>query len=539
MIRRRVTPIHANRRGRGLILPVVLVMIGLLSLTMAGYVFFVRAETAGIRATNDAQQARLAAESGLEEIVALMRLHPQDPTVWYDNPQRLRHALIWAESYDRESDPIREARNRRNYLAEQAVRVPAWRYSAVAARLDGPEDTMRFGVTPESSRLNLNTATEQQLADLLTPLLVDLQVENPETLIASLLDWRDPSPQAREGGAKNDYYNTLEPPYNAKNGPFDTVEELLLVKGFNAAILWGEDINRNGILDENENDGGKTAPYYDNGDGILNHGIAPFLTVWSADVDRASDNRPRINLNDDVGRITLQIETYFTEGEISQDTLQAILALKSQGGDLSGYASAASLFAIPGSAEDPLDPNSAGPPAGDPNDAGPGGGGPQQPGRGQALPKITVPEEELPILLDYFSTRSGDDRVMKRGLININTAPARVLAVVPGLPQSAIPTILDLRGRLDPQKLRSIAWLRTEGVLSQSQFERVAPVITAGAYQFRVEVFAYADHSAATARMEWVLDLVGFVPQVRYYRDLTRLGPGWPVDSETVIVSRQ
>ena len=42
---------------------------------------------------------------------------------------------------------------------------------------------------------------------------------------------------------------TLDPPYRAKNKPLDTVEELLMVKGFDGRILYGEDYNRNGYLD--------------------------------------------------------------------------------------------------------------------------------------------------------------------------------------------------------------------------------------------------------------------------------------------------
>ena len=55
---------HTQRRQRALILPVVLLMLGLLALMMAGFVFFVRAEGEGIRAFADGQQARLAAWLG-------------------------------------------------------------------------------------------------------------------------------------------------------------------------------------------------------------------------------------------------------------------------------------------------------------------------------------------------------------------------------------------------------------------------------------------------------------------------------------------
>src|SRR5436309_276227 len=40
-------------------------------------------------------------------------------------------------------------------------------------------------------------------------------------------------------GAEDDYYSKLEPPYRAKNGPFDRVEELLLVRGVTKEIFEG------------------------------------------------------------------------------------------------------------------------------------------------------------------------------------------------------------------------------------------------------------------------------------------------------------
>ena len=52
-------------------------------------------------------------------------------------------------------------------------------------------------------------------------------------LISSISDWIDEDNDAREAGAETeDYYETLENPYEAKNGALDTVEELNLIKGF-------------------------------------------------------------------------------------------------------------------------------------------------------------------------------------------------------------------------------------------------------------------------------------------------------------------
>jgi hypothetical protein len=46
------------------------------------------------------------------------------------------------------------------------------------------------------------------------------------------------------------------------------VDEVRLVYGATLEILYGEDVNRNGILDPNENDGDVTLPL-DNADGRI------------------------------------------------------------------------------------------------------------------------------------------------------------------------------------------------------------------------------------------------------------------------------
>jgi hypothetical protein len=273
----------------GFVLPVVLILIGILALIMAGFMFFVRAELAGAQAQRDGQQARLAARSGMQELIMVLREAGSDMTAWWDVPEQFRHRLVWSEAFEREDDPLLQASSRQDYLDEQGVRVPpAWRYSVVAVNYDndGVDDTIRYGITPEAGKLNVNAASEAELERLLTPLLTDLRFENAPELIAALLDWLDEDGDPRVGGAESeDYYNLLEPGYYAKNGPIDTLEELLLVKGFSAGVLYGEDVNRNGLLDPNEDDGDASFPFYDNSDGVLDRGIAPYLTVWSREPD--------------------------------------------------------------------------------------------------------------------------------------------------------------------------------------------------------------------------------------------------------------
>jgi hypothetical protein len=137
----------------------------------------------------------------------------------------------------------------------------------------GDEDRMyTFGIQDEGGKLNLNTATVDMLARL-----PNITADLPE----SIADWCDSSSESpRPGGAKSEYYLTLPDPYECKNGPMETVEELLWVKGATVELLYGEDANRNGVLELNENDGNASWPP-DNADGRLDRGIFPFVTVYS------------------------------------------------------------------------------------------------------------------------------------------------------------------------------------------------------------------------------------------------------------------
>jgi len=59
-----------------------------------------------------------------------------------------------------------------------------------------------------------------------------LDMENPVELCDALIDWLDPDSDPLPYGAENDYYRGLPTPYACSNGPFDTLDELLRVRGF-------------------------------------------------------------------------------------------------------------------------------------------------------------------------------------------------------------------------------------------------------------------------------------------------------------------
>lgn len=530
-------PIAGTRGASGFILPVVLVLVGLMTMLVAGFIWFVRAESAGMHAHVDAQQARLAAESGLEDITALLRqpLTRDDVGAWYNVPQRWRNALVWASDFDRESDPARHAGGSREQIGQDGPIAPAWRYSVVAANLDNSL-TIRYGITPEGGRLNINAASDYQIEQLLTPILMALEIDNYQQHINALLDWRDPDDTPREGGVENEYYNLLEPAYSSKDGPLDTIEEILLVKGWNAAMLYGEDTNQNGVLDPNEDDGDQSFPPYDNADGILDPGVAPFLTLWSREPDTAIDNKQRINMNSSAAIISAQIADTIMEGELSPETLSFIVGLKQQQGvNFEELGSPAGFYYDPnetdedGSAD--ADQDGTGEPTSQPSSQ------PRSP-QFKSIPNSPVKLEEMPVIMDRFSTRPVQQAQQPiAGLVNINTAPFRVLVLVPGMTPEAAGAIVSKRQELSPEALRTTAWPLVSGAVDARTFRNFAPYVTTKSYQFHVEVIGYADHLKMVRRFEWIVEMVGSLAQVKYYRDLTSLGRAWPIDDDNFSVT--
>jgi len=81
----------------------------------------------------------------------------------------------------------------------------------------------------ESGKMDLNSAEEDTLRLLFDSFGLD--EDQVSVIVDSILDWRDKDDLHRVNGAENDYYKSLDKPYLCKNGDFDSVEELLLVRG--------------------------------------------------------------------------------------------------------------------------------------------------------------------------------------------------------------------------------------------------------------------------------------------------------------------
>jgi DNA uptake protein ComE-like DNA-binding protein len=341
------------------------------------------------------------------------------------------------------------------------------------------QQTVLWGLDDEASKLNLNTATKDMLMKL---------PNMTEDVADAIIDWRDADSNPGPNGAESSYYNTLTPPYNCKNAPFETLEELLYVKGMTPALLYGEDFNLNGVLDPNENDGDTTWPP-DNMDGKLDPGLWSLCTVWSKDKNVDATGKKRVNLN---SATTPQLEAAgLTTVEAQQIATVRLIAPIVTVAQLLGNTAA-------------------------------------------GLPAVLT-KERFSKVVDGLSTV--DDATVQ-GLVNINTCPKQVLSCLPGITDDLAVKIMDYR-TTPGNDLSNIGWLLN--VVEPAVLQRFAPFITCRSYQFRINavgrvgtpydssVGSSTDNSLerprAFRRMVAVFDKMATPnPRLVYWKDQTKLG---------------
>ncbi len=570
---------------RAVILPTILFILLLLGVFVATFAFRVNADLASTQAVAMRIQTRLAAEAGIEIVKLLLAQDRLDVDRWYNNPDELHRIIFWANDVDPTSWGTNEEFNDPGIV---------YRYSIVADDPSDDEDFIRFGVTDESAKLHLNEASEEQLLILVTAATATDSEIVPEEIVHAILDWRDPDSESRgeNGDTEGAYYLDLDKPYAVKNGPFETVEELLLVKGVTGQILYGEDFDRNGLLSPNEDDGELTFPP-DDEDGVLNRGLYPYLTVLSMDRGVSNDNRQRINLLGETEAVREQLDVEFpdeplvidfimgatrrqtptggdnadgndsesnTEGNNTGDTGETGNNDPSEGEENED----ANAETVDPSDEDKDNTRRQRRPRDDTNqpedvedDSQPNGGesginqgGSESNGARNASTPIQSPaallndvtvdgefvrspiqEEHLVVLMDR-TTVSPPDKQDVAGLININTAPGPVLRCLTELTDEQVGAILETRLTLSSEQKETIAWLYSEDVLDVDTFVLVAPKITARGQQFMIESLGYADHVGMITRLQVIIDLAGPIAQTVYYRDLTKLGAQYPIREE-------
>lgn len=430
-----------GRRGSALVI-VLWVTLGLVSVGL----YFGHSSSLGLKAA-DQRVAGIEAEQALDG-AARYAMHVLARN---ERPATLPDPVI----YQREAAILGEAR--------------FWFLGRPTASTITPTalDQPVFALMDECSKLNLNTATAEMLANLprMTP-----------ELAAAIIDWRDADGTVTTGGAEDETYQRRTPAYRCKNAPFESVEELQLVAGMTAEILFGEDANLNGVLDPNEMDGDATPPS-DNRDSRLDPGILEYLTVHGQEPLALPDGTARINVGQAAGR--QQLASLLQE-RLGTDRGNQILRTVGNG----AIRSVLEFF---------------------------------------IRSRMTV--DEFRLVETNLVVTTGNT---VPSLVNVNTASEAVLACLPGIGLERAPQLVGYR-RSNPDRLDTVAWVAE--VLDQQAAIQAGPFLTGHSFQYTADVAAVGHHGRGYRRARFVIDLSGATPRVIARRDLS--GLGWALGRTT------
>ena len=106
------------------------------------------------------------------------------------------------------------------------------------------EGVVTVKIIDESGKIDINKLKKGATIDftyrkILENLFTILELEL--NLLPPIYDWVDLDDTPRLNGAEEDYYANLNSPYSCKNGPLDTIGELIMIKGVNKEILYNQE----------------------------------------------------------------------------------------------------------------------------------------------------------------------------------------------------------------------------------------------------------------------------------------------------------
>ena len=319
-----------------------------------------------------------------------------------------------------------------------------------------------YGIRDEAAKINLNTATYAML----------LKLPNMTSeLAAAIIDWRDTDSDITQGGAEDEYYLLLDEPYYCKNSALESVEEVLLIKGASKELLYGEDMNRNGFLDTNENDADKGEPS-DNYNGKLDRGFYEYVTVYSVEPNVDSDGNQKININNGAGELSSIIQDLVKDSYKYQEIMTTIR--------FSTFESVLDFYL-----------------------------------------KSGLTEDQFKQIEGRLTTSSDEDI---SGLININTAPKEVLMCLPGLDESDVDTIIEKRNSSDIDE-DSLLWVAK---LLPQKAGAIGAYLTTRSYRYSADIISLSGDGRSYQRYRMIADNQDDDFKILYWKSLKNLG--WPLD---------
>lgn len=346
------------------------------------------------------------------------------------------------------------------------------------------QENQLYGLIDEAGKIDLNTATRDMLIKL--PGMTDEAAD-------SIVDWRDSDSSVTDQGAEDDYYLSLPEPYRCKNGPLESVEELLLVKGITHELLYNYDRNHNGMLDARELQSGSAATAF-NSDSGAGRGIFPFVTVYgiqatvkssSSSSTTSSSSSSTPSVADVNSRNTTTLQTVL-KNVLSGSRLDQILQFTPRN---QPYANVFDYYFRAGLTMDEFT---------------------------KLYPRLTAKPP---------TTGQTESSVAK---VNVNTAPPEVLLCLPNLDANDVAAITGYRQNSSSSDPSNLAWLAQ--VLPREKAIGIGALVTGVSTCFCGDIVALSPDGRAFRRFRVVID--GRTPPAKiiYRRDLT--GSGWSLPPE-------
>ncbi len=491
-----ITPHASAKKRRGVVIVAVLVVIVLLSLAGYQYADMTLAEYKASENAHRLVQARALAGSGVHFAMAMT-----SRTANLNNIE----GNLWNNPLFKDVE-----------LKGDDGKVIG-RFSLIAPpEADDTAGQVRFGLECEAGKLNLNAMMKlDPTGKTLNGMLMKLPIMTAD-IAAAIVDWLDPDSEAKAGGAESDYYSSLSPSYRARNGPIESLDELLLVKGMTRELLYGNDLNRNGIQDANE--------MSDDGGGF-SRGWSALLTVHSREQNRDLESGTLVWINNtDLKQLYEGLAQYIGDEELAKfivmyrqyasADVDAALPKGTTIGSLANYQvkfdrraayQVNSIYDLIGVRIQ----------------------------RGKVI--YTSPlndpaklSELLPGLLMYGKLADVPEIVAR---VNVNTAPREVLLTIPGLTAADVDKIMQTRPRLSatettPEIFDTQAWLVTDAKFSANQMRSLDMYLGGTSQVYRVQAVGQLTGRGPTVRIEAVIDTNAGRPRIIAWRDLTELGKG-------------
>jgi len=336
-----------------------------------------------------------------------------------------------------------------------------------------------FGITDESSKLNLNAKTSVTSLQNLPTITQDIA--------QAIIDWRSPLGATNAGNESNYYQSLPDDPYETKNAPYETVEELLLVEGVTADLLFGYDINRNGVIDDGERQAAGFGSVFSSGNGT-SRGIFNYFTVYSSEPNTASKGGPRVNVNAVSARLTAVLSTPPLSAARAQQIMERV-GLLTAGRRRGTFVSRPTNYLTVGA----------------------------------FLARSGMTGAEIKAVVDKLTTTTATS---VQGLVNVNTASEQALMCLNELTQSDADNLIAQRATAADTS--TVAWVFD--ALPLNKAEAIVGQITARSFQYAADIIAASGDGRSFKRVRIVVDARKQPAAIVYRRDLTALG--WPLTDD-------